>query len=236
MIFVQPSALNWALLAVPVVLLYLWRIAPRRHAVSTGFLWTQVFSEQRFGSAWWRWRWPVSLGIQLTIITLVVFAMADPLVRDPCRVVLIIDNSAGANATDATSTPLERVKLLARQWVDELRSHDQMAILSAGGAPQVHCPMTDRRIVLEKAIEALPETKEPMRMDEAVSIGRQVLSGDPNGRIIVLSDSHTPAEFGLEAQATAASPPGPPLWTYLAATALLVLVFVWCLFQRRWTC
>ena len=70
--FLRPRALLWILLAVPVVVFYLRSLRARRRAVGTGFLWRQVFSDGHAGSAWRRWRRPVSLAVQLTLLAMLV--------------------------------------------------------------------------------------------------------------------------------------------------------------------
>ena len=56
----KPSALIWALLAVPVVVLYLRRVPPEWHQVQTGFLWERVLSNRQGRAGWLRLRRPVS--------------------------------------------------------------------------------------------------------------------------------------------------------------------------------
>jgi len=184
----NPSGLAWVLLAVPIVVLHLVRVRPRRRSVPAGFLWDRVFSTDRPRAAWWPWRGPVSLFVELAILALVVLALAEPLLRRPQRLVLIIDNSASMNATDAAPTRLDRAKEFARQRVAELGSRDQMAILSAGGPPAVLCGLTDRQDLLEKAVEAVSPTRAATRVQEAVTLGRGLLADSPDGKVLLLTD------------------------------------------------
>jgi len=78
----NPTALWWAALAVPIVLLYLVSTRPRRQLVATGFLWAQAIRARQGRSRWRPWRRPVSLVLQLTVLALVVLAAAGP-ARDP---------------------------------------------------------------------------------------------------------------------------------------------------------
>ncbi len=78
MIFINPIALTWGLLAVVLVAFYLWNIRPARQPVSTDFFWRQVLGRSRLRSAWRPWRRPVSLAIQLAILLLIVLALAEP--------------------------------------------------------------------------------------------------------------------------------------------------------------
>ena len=95
MTFANPIALLWGLLAVPIVWLYRQKVRVRREPVATEMIWQQVFAEEPGRTRWQRWRHPVSLGVQLTALALIVTALADPQIADdgglvwPPRVVLV---------------------------------------------------------------------------------------------------------------------------------------------------
>jgi hypothetical protein len=76
MIFANPAAFCWGLLAIPIVLLYLRKPKPHRESVATGSIWEQVLAEQRARTAWRRWRHGASLAVQLLILALFVLALA----------------------------------------------------------------------------------------------------------------------------------------------------------------
>jgi len=78
MTFVHPDAWIWALLAVPLVLLYLRRRRPRRVVVAAGLLWEQVLASHAARSRWLRWRKPMSLAVEVVVLMLLVAAMAEP--------------------------------------------------------------------------------------------------------------------------------------------------------------
>jgi len=184
----NPRALFWALLAVPIVLLYLWTSRPRRRSVSTGFIWERVFEAADYRSAWWSFRHPVSLCLHLVILALLVLALAEPQSRPPGRLVLVIDNSASMNATDAQPTRLDQARELARQHVQALGCHDQMAIITAGDTVRMQCRPTSRRDVLLEGLRTVASTDGPTRVVDAVGSARQILGERRNGKILVLTD------------------------------------------------
>jgi len=108
----NPAALWWALLAVPIVLLYLTRTRPRRHPVATGFLWTQAIQTQDGRSRWRPWRGPVSLALQLTVLAILVLAMAGPRVPEPPR----WESAAEEKAFDDLRTIAESLDLIPPKW------------------------------------------------------------------------------------------------------------------------
>jgi len=188
MTILNPKALILAALAVPVVLLYLWRVRPRRRSVSTGFLWEQVFAASERRSAWWPYRHPVSLCVQLAVLGLLVLALAEPHLRPPATVAMVIDNSASMSATDVGPSRLDRAKELAQAHIGAMGQRDRMALVSAGDPLRVPCGLTDRRDALEQALASVAPTREGTRVADAVELARQFLRGERNGRVLVFSD------------------------------------------------
>ena len=229
MIFLRPSAFIWALLAVPVVLLYLRRIPLVRRSVATGFLWDQVFSDRRPGVAQLRRRRRVSLCIQLSILAFLVVALAEPLLHRPQRIVLVVDNSSSGASLDET-------KQAARATVDELGRHDQMAILTAAGAPHVRCGFRGRADELTATVDDITTGSAPPKVEEALALARQILIGSENGQVLVIGDGRLSSTPGADAQTSAFNVPRPALWICLAAVVLMAAAIEWCMFQRRWTC
>ncbi len=78
MTFVHPDAWIWALLALPLVLVYLRRRGPRRVTVPAGFLWERVFAANASRSRWLRWRKAMSLVVELGVLMLLVAVAAEP--------------------------------------------------------------------------------------------------------------------------------------------------------------
>ncbi len=74
----RPVALFWAVLAVPLVVLYLRGDRMRRQVVSAGSLWQEVLADRPSRARWLRWRRPVSLALQLAVLFTIVLAMAEP--------------------------------------------------------------------------------------------------------------------------------------------------------------
>jgi hypothetical protein len=187
MTILHPKALAWAILAVPILLLYLRRIRRRRHLVGAAFLWEQVLPKGRSDAAR-RFRQPVSLCLQLAILGLVVLALAEPRWRRPVRLVLVVDNSASMNATDVKPTRLDEAKRLARQHIAALGDRDEMALLSAGDLVRMHMGLSSQKRSLESALEEVTASDGPTPVAEAAALGRRLLAGQPDGKILVLSD------------------------------------------------
>jgi len=188
MTFGHPLALLWGLLAIPIVLLYRQRVRLRRRQVATGMIWEQVFAEDRARATWQRWRHPVSLAVQLTVLGLIVIALLDVQIPGPRQVVLIVDNSAGMNATDVKPSRLEQAKQTAGRLIETLRPYDSAAVLSVGSAVGVHCNLTGDRATLSEALASISPTTAATRMDAAVALARRMLDKQSGGTIVPLTD------------------------------------------------
>jgi len=225
MSFAHPFAFCWGLLAIPIVILYLRRLRLPQEQIATGMIWQQVLAEQRGRSAWRRWRRGVSLAVQLAMLALLVFALAEPQIPPPKRIVLVIDNAPRMNATDIQPTRLAAAKEAAERFIASLRPCDAMAVISAGGPAMPRCTLTAEQSTLREAVDSIAGSAGSTQMAEATALARRVLGGNTAGQIVIVGDdaeSFVPDSSGLT------------LGPLLAGLAGVLLVAQWCLYQRRW--
>jgi hypothetical protein len=192
----NPTALAWLFLAVPVVIFYVLKIRLRRAPVSTVLFWRQIFDEKKPRSLWQRLRHLVSLLVQLAMLALLVFALAEPFITSDAlnarRVILIFDESASMNATDVAPSRFARAKDEARQIVQGLRFRDEMAIVTVGTRPRVVCGLTGHHKTLREALDGITPGDGPTRLGDAVAIARRLAAegecGGKECRIILVTD------------------------------------------------
>ena len=188
----NPTAFLWALLAIPIVVFYILKIRLRRMPVSTIIFWRQIFEQKQPRSIWQHLRHLLSLLVQLAMLCLLVFALAEPFfrweVQGARRLVLVVDNSASMNADDVKPSRLAKAREEGYRIIDALRFTDEMAIVAAGTQPQVFCGLTDHQSTLRDALRAIPPTDGPTRVKEAIALGRRLLADKKNRKVIVLSD------------------------------------------------
>jgi hypothetical protein len=226
MYLTYPAALGWALLAIPLVLLYVRREPVRREVTSTGAIWQQVFAAHRFRARWQRWRHPASLVLHLLILGLIVLALAQPETAPPRRMVVIVDNARQAAGTADDDVRLADIRALGARLVAGLRPCDEMAVLSAGVPARVECGLTNCRRELYAALDGLAPARGPARVGQAQDVAERVLAGRDGGTTVVLrgpDDAQAMDEAG-----------GLTLWPYLAGAAVLLIVSEWFLYVRRW--
>ncbi|HEY1380544.1 MAG TPA: BatA and WFA domain-containing protein [Gemmataceae bacterium] len=192
----NPSALLWALLAVPVIVFYILKLRLRRVPVSTVIFWRQIFEEKKPRSIWQRLRHLISLFVQLALLLLLVGALTEPFLareaNEAKRVVLVIDNSASMNATDVAPSRLDRAKDAALREVARLRDRDEMAVVVAGTQPQVVCGLTGHQRTLREAVAAVAGTDGPTKLADAVALARRLIADQAEdrkrGQVVVCTD------------------------------------------------
>jgi hypothetical protein len=241
MFFESPTSLAWLLLGVPIVIFYILKIRLRRLPVSTVMFWTQVLEEQNPRSIWQRLRHLVSLLLQLAMLALLAFAVADPYffweARSARRIVIVIDNSASMNATDVKPTRLAEAKRQAEQWIAGMRHRDEFALVAAGTQPQVIVGFTSRQKTVSSAIQSLATTDGPSQVADAVALARRLLGERQDGKqqeVVVFSDGRfsgvedlssvpSPLSGGREPPGTTDTPTTSPVATTQVPVKLQII-------------
>jgi hypothetical protein len=192
MSFGLPSGLWFAGLAAPIIFFYILKLRMRRVPVSTNMFWQQLFDEKPPRSIWQNLRHLLSLLAQLSILALLVFAVADPYLpwqeQQARRLVLVVDNSSSMGATDIKPTRLAAAIDSARQAVDGLRQSDEMAIILAGPTPEVLIGMSDHIPSLKRALYSLAVSDNPTYLSGAITLGTELLADHPRGKVLVFTD------------------------------------------------
>lgn len=70
-------------------------------------------------------------------------------VEEPFRVAILLDSSG------STVEQLERIKRAAEAFIDALRPHDEVMVISFNDSVQIQCEMTGNRDVLKRAVRAI---------------------------------------------------------------------------------
>jgi hypothetical protein len=188
----HPAALFWLALAVPLVVCYLLRIRLRRVDVPTHLFWGQVFPESRRAALWGRLQHAGSLLVQLLLLALLAFALAEPVLPGEAltarHLVVLLDHSASMSARDGECTRLERARAEARRLVAGLRAGDEAALVTCGAEARVACALTGHRGALARALDAVRPDDGPGNVPEALALARRLLAGVAGGRVVVISD------------------------------------------------
>ena len=225
--FLSPGRL-WALLLVPLlVVFYLWAMR-RRNRTGMRFTNTSVLARVVPKQSQWRRHLAVALSL-LSLVTLVL-AWSQPngvekVPRERATIVLVIDVSRSMAATNIKPNRLDAAKELSIQFLKDLPPAYNVAVVSLSGNPAVRLPPTVDRVLAERSVQAL-DYQDSTALGEALvtAVGaiRMAPEGDDGsaapGSIVLLSDGtntvgRSPLQGAEEARAA-----GIPVYTIAYGT------------------
>ena len=181
----------------PLVALYFLKLRRQKRSVASTLLWKRSVEDLRANAPFQRLRPNLLLFLQLLVIGLVAFALAQPQVDAGLvaggRTVLLIDRSASMNATDVaterepTLTRLELAKREAAARVERLfggglfAGGAEVMVIAFADRAEVRIPFSDNRAAVLEAIRSIEPTDGATRIGEALQLARAfTLSANPD--------------------------------------------------------
>lgn len=197
----NPIALFWLAVAIPVVALYFLKLKRKKVQVPSTWLWTRSVQDLRVNAPFQRLRKNLLLILQLLLIALAAFALSQPAGRRPPpemkRWALLIDASASMQMKDGTATRLDTAKEAARAILTECGPHDEIMVVAFSSRARVMTPLTDSRSDAERAIEAVRPVDSTTRIQEAFRIAVTALENAKHRELVILSDGRFEALPGV---------------------------------------
>src|SRR5262249_19373796 len=139
-----------------IVVLYILKLRRRRVAVPYARLWERVLIERPTSSLFSQLKRLLSLLLQLALLALMVFALADPRLRHTSSTgpnpVVLVDASASMKATDVPGTRAGAAREAVRRMIREMGSNDRMLLAQMDAEITPLSPMTDEIAPLENAL------------------------------------------------------------------------------------
>ncbi len=208
MTFLQPWA-AWFLAGLPVIVaLYFLRLKRRSLSVSTHLFWQRVLGENSRRAFFQRLRQWLSLLLHVLIFSILVAALARPLLRQAVHsgasTVIVLDVRARMQAVEPDGRQrLDKALDHARALVRQAGESRQFALITLDAAPAVAVPFsTDQKPLLD-ALDAIRPTDTAGELPAALRLADSLLkSRGGDGQIVLLSD-RTPDDPALIAPAIA---------------------------------
>ena len=199
MSLIAPLSLLFALLALPIILLYMLRLRRREVNVSSTMLWLRLLRDREANAPWQRLRRNLLLLMQLLILALLVFALARPFlpVATVTRgsVVVLLDGSASMLAREGDSARFTDAQREVAQLINNLDGDAQMTLILVGSTPRVLVAGSrDRPALLEALAQAAP-SPETGDWPAALALAAGAAQGFEDGRIVLVSDGGLSAEL-----------------------------------------
>lgn len=182
-----------AAVAVPtLIILYFLKLRRSPLEVSTTLLWKKSIQDIQANAPFQRLRKNILLLLQLLVLALLIFALAQPRTESENsggqRIVLMLDRSASMSSTDGDAqrddwTRLEEAKKRAIETVEALREpsvldrgdtgkSDQAMVVAFDAAAEIIQPFTTDKRALINAIESIQPTDAPTSISEAYRLAQ----------------------------------------------------------------
>ncbi|MCA9913617.1 MAG: VWA domain-containing protein [Anaerolineae bacterium] len=194
MSFLTPLAFLAALLAIPIVLLYMLRLRRREQVVSSNFLWQQILQDREANTPWQRLRRNSLLLLQLLILALLVLALARPVQIVPTisaqKTVILLDASASMNATDlaAGRSRFAEAQQQALNILSEAGTEDQISLIRVGSTVDPLMSYTNDFAALREAILSAEPGQGRGDWETALTLAAAGAAGADSFRIILITD------------------------------------------------
>ncbi len=203
MSLLNPWALFWIAATAPVVLMYFLKLKRKKVAVSSTWLWTRSIQDIRVNAPFQKLRSSLLLLLQILLILIGAFALADPIGRttppDEKRWVFLIDRSASMQATELKPSRLAKAKQAAKEMIQACGPRDEIMVVAFSNRAQVMTPLTADRNAVERAIDAVEPADTVTRIQEAFRIAASAVQPYKSRTIVILSDGRfEPIQAGAE--------------------------------------
>lgn len=188
----NPLAFLFALLAVPIILLYLLRLQRREQNVSSTLLWRQVTMDREANTLWQRLRKNLLLFLQLATLAFLVFALIRPYVNLPSavsgRTILLLDASASMQATDVQLSRFEAARNEARNVINALGTGNQMTLILVDGSPRALSTLTNDKAQLLETLDTARPSPDAANWSAAIALAAATGANNEQTTTIVISD------------------------------------------------
>lgn len=189
-----PLGLLAALIAIPILLLYMLRLRRREQVVSSNFLWQQILEDREANTPWQRLRRNLLLLLQLIILALLVIALARPAQIVPAfsagRTMLLLDASASMNALDGPDgrSRFDQARDEALRLVRDLGSGDQMAVVRVADLAEPLVEYTEDPNALREAILSAEPGQDGADWETALTLAAGGARGVDQFNIVIVTD------------------------------------------------
>ncbi|MBS1713316.1 MAG: BatA and WFA domain-containing protein [Armatimonadetes bacterium] len=183
----------WLLpLGAAIVALYLLRMRRRDVQVPATFLWPERTEEVRANALVQRLRFSWLLVLQLAALSLAVFALSRPQIKQRGLVgkltVVVLDSSASMGATDVKPSRFEQAKAEVHRMIGSAAVGDRIALIEAGPVPRVVFPLGSDGDKQRSLLADVRRYDAESDMGEALRLASAIASANEAAKIVVLSD------------------------------------------------
>ena len=188
----NPLAFLFALLAVPIILLYLLRLQRREQAVSSTLLWRQVTMDREANTLWQKLRRNLLLLLQLVTLAFLVFALIRPYINLPGTTsghsIVLLDASASMQTIDVQPSRFDAAKAQTRDLINGLGANNRMTLILVDGSPRALTSLTNDKPQLLDALDAARPSLDSANWSAAIALAVATGAKEADSTTIVISD------------------------------------------------
>ncbi len=197
-----PAALLFALLALPILLLYMLKLRRTETPVSSILLWERLLRDRQANAPWQRIRRNLLLLLQLLILAALVFAPARPALLVPSpfagSVVVLLDASASMNAADVSPNRFEAARARVADLIRDLPGGARMTLILAGSQAEILIANSGDRPELRAALQRAEVSQGPADWQAAFALAASA-AATPSEEgeepaVVLVSDGGLPQE------------------------------------------
>ena len=196
--FLAPLAFLLALLALPIIVLYMLKMRRRTQEVSSVLLWRRLLRDREANAPWQRLRRNLLLILQLLLLAALVFALARPFLSVPAvargAVIVLLDASASMSATDVAPTRFAAAQAQVRDLAQGLSADGLLTVILVGRQPEVLASATRDTAAAVAAVDAAQPQEGPVDWEAAFALAAGAARGASAAEttIVILSDGGLP--------------------------------------------
>lgn len=201
--FVNISGFWFLLGLIPLIVLYFLKLRRPRVEIPSLALWRSVVNDQRVNSPFQKFKRNLLLLLQILLLCLLVFALAQPFLAGDADVAqyrpILIDCSASMSATTETGkSRLEIVKDQVREQIESLTGDQKLALFSFASTGQRLTEFTDDRRALLKALENIKPTDLPGSLDDVLRMTAAYTRTFDIDTVLIMTDGNLPERIDFE--------------------------------------
>ena len=190
MSIIQPAALLFGLLAIPILLLYMLRMRRKEQAVPSVLLWSMLLRDRRASTPWQRLRRNLLLLLQLLILASLVLAMVRPALPVAAvsgdSLIVLMDGSASMQAVDVSPNRFEHARRAVDELITNLAPTTSMSLVLVGDEPQVLAAASSDKAQLRVALARARAGIGPADWSSALALAAGVAAQASHGATIVI--------------------------------------------------
>lgn len=190
--FLTPALFGLAILAIPILLLYMLKLRRQQVLVSSTLLWERLLRDQQANTPWQKLKRNLLLFLQLLILAALVLSLARPVIFRPVvasgSLIVLLDASASMNATDVSPSRFEQARRHARELIGGLSGDARLTLILVAQPPQTLASAETDKAALYAALESAQPTQGSADWQAAFALAAGASQGSAEVTSIILSD------------------------------------------------